>query len=151
MRPNVCIPQLTNSTVLLLLSTNGMLWQLIALFLYTLRYIQCRADSRFVPSQWEMALLFNDVSHWLGTSLESAVQWLSNTGAIFLHSILQIGFHIPILELRFLTSFVACTLMRQPLNKWLLLIYRWGENMMAELRWCFNVDTVVSRSWITVL
>ena len=32
-----------------------------------------RADSRFVPSQWEMALLCNDVSHWLGTNLESAL------------------------------------------------------------------------------
>ena len=25
-----------------------------------------RADSRFAPSQWEMALLCNDVFHWLG-------------------------------------------------------------------------------------
>ena len=32
-----------------------------------------RADSRFVPSQWETALLCNDVSHWLGTILESAL------------------------------------------------------------------------------
>ena len=31
-----------------------------------------RADSRFVPSQWETALLYKDVSHWLGASLESA-------------------------------------------------------------------------------
>ena len=33
-----------------------------------------RADSRFVPTQWETALLCNDVSHWLGASLESALQ-----------------------------------------------------------------------------
>ena len=32
-----------------------------------------RADSRFAPSQWEMALLCNDVSHWSGASLESAL------------------------------------------------------------------------------
>ena len=32
-----------------------------------------RADSRFAPSQWETALLCNYVSHWLGTSLESAL------------------------------------------------------------------------------
>ena len=32
-----------------------------------------RADSRFVPSQWETALLWNDVSHWLGASLASAL------------------------------------------------------------------------------
>ena len=30
-----------------------------------------RADSRFAPSQWETALLCNDVSHWLGANLES--------------------------------------------------------------------------------
>ena len=32
-----------------------------------------RADSRFVPSQWETALLCNDVSHLLGASLELAL------------------------------------------------------------------------------
>ena len=33
-----------------------------------------RADSSFVPSQWETALLCNHVSHWLGASLESALK-----------------------------------------------------------------------------
>ena len=32
-----------------------------------------RADSRFAPSQWETALLCNDVSHWLGANLESVL------------------------------------------------------------------------------
>ena len=32
-----------------------------------------RAVSRFVPSQWETVLLCNDVSHWLGASLESTL------------------------------------------------------------------------------
>ena len=32
-----------------------------------------RADSRFAPS-WETPLLFNDVSHWLSTNLESALK-----------------------------------------------------------------------------
>ena len=32
-----------------------------------------RADSRFAPSQCETALLCNDVSHWLGASLESTM------------------------------------------------------------------------------
>ena len=32
-----------------------------------------RADSRFAPSQWGMALLCNNVSHWLDASLESAL------------------------------------------------------------------------------
>ena len=40
-----------------------------------------RADSRFAPSQWETALLCNDVSHWLGAKLESALiltKWCSD-------------------------------------------------------------------------
>ena len=32
-----------------------------------------RDHSRFVPSQWETALLCNDVSHWLSASLKSAL------------------------------------------------------------------------------
>ena len=35
--------------------------------------ILIRVDSRFAPSQWETVLLCNDVSHWLGASLESAL------------------------------------------------------------------------------
>ena len=33
-----------------------------------------RAHSRFAPSQWETALLCNDISHWLSESLESALR-----------------------------------------------------------------------------
>ena len=40
-------------------------------WVHTLIYI--RVDSRFAPSQWEMPLLCNDISHWLGASLESAL------------------------------------------------------------------------------
>ena len=36
-------------------------------------YYDTRADSSFTPSQWETALLCNNVSHWLGTNLESAM------------------------------------------------------------------------------
>ena len=32
-----------------------------------------RADSRFAPSQWETPLLCNNVSHWLGAYLKSAL------------------------------------------------------------------------------
>ena len=34
-----------------------------------------RADSRFAPSQWETALLCNDVSHWVGASLAPYIIW----------------------------------------------------------------------------
>ena len=47
-----------------------------------------RADFRFTLSQWEMVLLCNNVSHWLGASLESALG-LPNThmwrGCIEIH------------------------------------------------------------------
>ena len=36
------------------------------------------ADSRFEPSQWEMGLLFNDISHWLGANLESTLYFWAN-------------------------------------------------------------------------
>ena len=35
--------------------------------------VNLRADSMFASSQWETALLCNDVSHWLGASLDSAL------------------------------------------------------------------------------
>ena len=38
-----------------------------------------RADSRFAPSQWEMSLQSNAISHWLGTNLESALYALTGT------------------------------------------------------------------------
>ena len=38
-----------------------------------------RVDTRFAPSQWETALLFNDVSHWLGASQESVLHMISIT------------------------------------------------------------------------
>ena len=51
-----------------------------SLFISTQRSLNtqgCRgyetSNSRFAPSQWETALLCNDVSHWLGASLESAM------------------------------------------------------------------------------
>ena len=39
-----------------------------------------RANSRFAPSQWETALLCNDVSHWSGVSLESTMFYVSKRG-----------------------------------------------------------------------
>ena len=58
----------------------------------------CRADSRLVHSQWETALLCNDVSHWLGASLDSALQWIID----FLTTSLII--FLP--KLRFIANFI---------------------------------------------
>ena len=43
---------------------------------------QVRADSRFKSSQWETALLCNNVSHWLGASLESDLESVSMSYSI---------------------------------------------------------------------
>ena len=40
-----------------------------------------KAHSRFAPSQWKTALLSNDVSHWLGASIESALYLPARTTA----------------------------------------------------------------------
>ena len=45
--------------------------------LYRANFI--RADSRFVPSQWETVLLCNNVSHWLGASLQAALLYCPST------------------------------------------------------------------------
>ena len=56
----------------------GARWTLIKIFNTQTKWpiycIECRAESMFAPSQWETALLCNDVSHWLGTNLESAME-----------------------------------------------------------------------------
>ena len=47
-----------------------------------------RADSSFASSQWETALLCNDVSHWLDANLESALHntmWFIITLSNFSH------------------------------------------------------------------
>ena len=46
---------------------------LVALLAYGRARTWHRADSRFLSSLWEMALLCNNVSHCLGASLESAL------------------------------------------------------------------------------
>ena len=50
--------------------------------LHLLRQV-LRADSRFAPSQWKSALLCDDVCHWLGASLESALgeDWTASVKA----------------------------------------------------------------------
>ena len=45
---------------------------------FAIFYWCVRADSKCAPSQWETALLCNDVSHWLGASLESAMCVISD-------------------------------------------------------------------------
>ena len=48
-----------------------------------------RADSRFVPSQWVMVLLCKDISHWLGTNLDSALSSSSGLKVILTNGLLD--------------------------------------------------------------
>ena len=50
-------------------------------------FINIRADSRLAPSQWEMLLQSNAVSHWLGANLESALTISVVHSSWLLHSI----------------------------------------------------------------
>ena len=45
----------------------------------TLCNIHDRANSRLAPSQWEMSLQSNAISHWLGTNLESVLHTQDQT------------------------------------------------------------------------
>ena len=52
-------------------------------------------DSRFAPSQWEMALLCNDGSHWLGTSPVICNGWAGATSDCgILHHVILSDVHI---------------------------------------------------------
>ena len=60
-----------------LLPVHLQVWHSAARGIWNVKII--RADFRLAPSQWETALLCNDVSHWLGASLELALgHWCSN-------------------------------------------------------------------------
>ena len=54
-----------------------------------------KADSKFGPSQWETASLYNSVCHWLCVSLESALLRMLNWDLIALVSLT----HMPFLQL----------------------------------------------------
>ena len=43
---------------------------ILPVFLTKQEHIRYRADFKFAPSQWEMSLQSNGVSHWLGANLE---------------------------------------------------------------------------------
>ena len=63
-------------------------------YFYPTYYLQIissyvRADSRFAPSQWETALLCNDVSRWLGANLESALYTENKTMLYVMQSYLR--------------------------------------------------------------
>ena len=55
------------------------------------------ASTRFAPSQWEMSLQSNAISHWLGANLESALQNKNQVAGMEYPSpiFLQLGGHLP--------------------------------------------------------
>ena len=80
-----------------------------------------RADSRFAPSQWETALLCNDISHWLGANLESALVTILSEALTKWPSL---GTHLNILRprqncRRFTDDIFVCILLNE--NAWISL------------------------------
>ena len=60
-------------------------WQPFPVGLNVMRW-NFRADFRFTPSQWETSLQSNAVSHWLGASLKSALNFgpsITNQGSSY--------------------------------------------------------------------
>ena len=81
-----------------------------------------RADSRFVPSQWETVLLCNDVSHWLGASPESRFvfsQW---------ETVLLCN------DVSHWLSVSQESALKHPLSRhWLGTVTQWESNKMADI------------------
>ena len=80
----------------------------------TISRYMCRADSSFAPSQWETALLCNDVSHWLIDWL-----WADNT--------LEIDFR------NSLTSVVMFSWLKKSLSHCQQFLTHWGRDKMADI------------------
>ena len=89
----------------------------------------CRADSRFASSQWETALLCNDVSHWLDTNLESALIYMQCTGSS-LHRV------------------TTCRLFRAKLElKQCGLVVKWA--LKDKLQWNLNKLSIYLRKYLS--
>ena len=63
---------------IILIKPLQLIWSLIAVDFHLLYQIYTRADSRLAPSQWEMLLQSNNVSHWLDANLELALYMCCN-------------------------------------------------------------------------
>ena len=64
-----------------------LVWRKVMLYLPLSKYatlVWRRAGSRFAPSQWGTSFFCNDVSHWLGANLESALQCIFHRLASYL-------------------------------------------------------------------
>ena len=78
-RPNDVFPRLTSNSCFTLVNIQGVFTKVTMLgtsrstSLWYVADAYYKADSRFAPKQWETALHCNDVSHWLGARLESAL------------------------------------------------------------------------------
>ena len=59
-----------------------------------IRYMFHRADSSFAPSQWGTALLCNDLSHWLGANLESALHVPCRESSWWHHDMKRLTFRV---------------------------------------------------------
>ena len=99
-----------------------------------------RVDSRFVPSQWETALLCNGVSDWLGASLESALMFSMYFSYCYNHAKAWIKCFLPriVLRMLFSTQYNAVY--------WFLRIFgceQWIDAQLLNMRCGSNKDHIV--------
>ena len=100
------------------------------------------ADLRFASSQWEMALHCNDISHWLGTNLESVLSILG----WYLLCFVWVYSNICIL---ILLDYVVITLNWSKISKWLVGLKFSGHRIYetSYLFKCFKMYSNLSK-WI---
>ena len=101
---------------------------------------QTRTDPKFAPSQRETALLCNDVSHWLGASLESAMQVVLCSAlccvqyCVILDRVITRPLSIPDKETD--TSSLHCYAPQSVINEricWRPLIQMWNADQAAQI------------------
>ena len=99
--------------------------------------MEYRADSRFAPSQWETALLCNDVSHWLGASPGIAFRIAGNCCNIRCTSKTHIELKsckILFAHILYLNCFLALCGWNQPVaDEWGPVIWRFDVSFVVPL------------------
>ena len=103
-------------------------------------YSTYRDDSRFAPSQWETASLCNDVSRWLGASLDSTLQLLYYLCHRLRQNILlQRPQNYPLWNYTYLVFWVAPKSMKGDLsNGWMYMYIRswYCHKNVSTAIWC---------------
>ena len=105
--------------------------------------IRFRADSSFVPSQWETSLQSNAISNWLGANLKSALR--------FMFTWVLLGYEKLILfySLTMVNSWQLSMTYQSEISMGLLVGFKFGETDCIYLLWSGYV-VWHHRNWLTL-